>query len=440
MTSKTEIKNYIENYFHPYYDITLKPDSIPLTEPINCIIPTQIERPESTYFTHNKTETTETRDEILDKYDDTLLEKEYEALCTNVIDGDTIDVKITKKLSTNTSYNIQETTRVRLVGVNTPETNNQGGNVSKSFVEKLCKNKTIYLNIDNRNSVDKYNRVLAVVIVEDKNLNQIILKEGLGEIMFIPPSEFNPFDWDETAYVSNINTQNINFSQVLPYLNNESNNLVFTNQDDNEIFHRFEIYKGIIYLRLYPYNSKIRLHILPKSYKGDDNLLIFKDEFITNENITKSNCSSKLFPSINVTATSNNASYEINYDISKETQGFETLQINAGYQYPSSVEKIFHLTGIKDETNEKIADRCTLLDANYDTYATYSNNITQFLLNSQNIIPPSINNLNIKKSSNAMNNNHINTVNEIFHKTIKYMNDDIYIEEKRKYLQHNWGE
>ena len=237
MTSKTEIKNYIENYFHPYYDITLKPDSIPLTEPINCIIPTQIERPESTYFTHNKTETTETRDEILDKYDDTLLEKEYEALCTNVIDGDTIDVKITKKLSTNTSYNIQETTRVRLVGVNTPETNNQGGNVSKSFVEKLCKNKTIYLNIDNRNSVDKYNRVLAVVIVEDKNLNQIILKEGLGEIMFIPPSEFNPFDWDETAYVSNINTQNINFSQVLPYLNNESNNLVFTNQDDNEIFH-----------------------------------------------------------------------------------------------------------------------------------------------------------------------------------------------------------
>ena len=439
MTSQTEIKNYIDNYFHPYYDINLKPNSIPLTEPINCIIPTEIERPENTYFTHNKEESTETKTEILDKYDDTLLEKEYEVLCTNVVDGDTIDVKIIKKLSTNITYT-EETARVRLVGVNTPEISNQGGSVSKKFVEKLCKNQTLYLNIDNKNPIDKYNRILAVVIVGDKNLNQILLKEGLGEIMFIPPSEFNPFDWDSTAYISNMNIQSVNFSQVLPYLNNESNNLAFTNQDDNNVFHQFEVYKGIIYLKLYPYNSKIRLHILPKSYKGDSNLLIFKDEFVTNENITKANCSSKLFPPINATATKNNSSYELNYDISKATQGFNTLQINAGYQYPSSVTKVFHLTGIKDETNEKIADRCTLLDANYDTYTTYSNDITQFLLDSENIVSPTTSNLNIKKSSSEMNINHINTINEIFHKTIKYMNDDIYIEEKRKHLQHNWGE
>ena len=442
MTIESEIKNYIKNYFHPYYDITLKPDSISLTEPINCIIPTEFRAQDiDTFFSHNTPNPTEEIDEILNKYDNTEIEKEYEVFCTNVIDGDTLEVDVIKKISKNIIvYDNVKTMRIRLVGINTPEKGKQGYSVSKNFVEKICKNKILYLNIDNQTPIDRYGRVLGVIIVDEKNLNQILLKERLAEIMFLPPSEFNPFEWDKTAYISSINIPELDLSPILPYLNNEFNNLVFTDRDNYDIIHKFEVYKGIIYLRLYPYNSQIRLHILPKSYKGDSHLLIFKDEFVTEENIEKINCSSNLVPPINsiFDKPGTTSSYELNYDISKETEGFHTLQINAGYKYPTTITKIFHLTGVKDETNEIIADRCTLLDANYDSYADYTNNITQFLISSNTIVPPTKNNLNIKESNANMNNNHKN--GKIFHKTIKYINDDLYIEEEKKYLKHEWGE
>ena len=33
---------------------------------------------------------------------------------------------------------------------------------------------------------------LAVVIVDGKNVNEMLLKEGLAEVMYMPPSEFYP--------------------------------------------------------------------------------------------------------------------------------------------------------------------------------------------------------------------------------------------------------
>lgn len=449
MTLESEIKRYIKNYFHPYFDITLKPDSIPLTEPINCIIPTNFREQEKTIyttFTHNQPENTEDFDTIIDKYDDTDIEKEYECFCTDITDGDTIKVKVINNLSDNNiTFNDSEKITVRFVGVNTPEKGTNGYVASSKFTEKLCKNRTIYLNIDKKTPIDKYGRILAVVIVDNKNLNQILLKEKLAEIMYIPPSEFYPFDWDISAHISSVNTQNLNLAKVLPYLNNEFNNITFTNQDDYDVIHRFEMYKGIIYLKLYPYNSQIRLHILPKSYKGNSNLLIFKDELITNNNITKVNCSTQTLPPINASfsGNGNNTSYEMNYDISNATKGFSTLQINVGYRYPKSITKVFHLTGVKDNTNEIIADRCTLLDANYDYYSLPVNNITQFLVSSNTIIAPSINNLNIQEDSKVEEYNHLNK-DFIFHKTIKYMNDDLYIQEEsnntRINFKYNWGE
>ena len=32
-------------------------------------------------------------------------------------------------------------------------------------------------------------------VVDGKNLNEMLLKEGLAEIMYMPPSEFYPYDW-----------------------------------------------------------------------------------------------------------------------------------------------------------------------------------------------------------------------------------------------------
>lgn len=120
--------------------------------------------------------------DILDEYEDTNCSPEVTGKCYKIVDGDTIYVEGVGK--------------VRLVGVNTPERGVEGYNVSKHFVSKLCKYKEVSLDIDDSKEHDKYNRTLAVVIVDGKNLNEILLDEGLAEIMYIPPSEFNPNDWN----------------------------------------------------------------------------------------------------------------------------------------------------------------------------------------------------------------------------------------------------
>ena len=112
--------------------------------------------------------------DILKKYDDTDCQPEFTGLCTYVTDGDTIEVDGFGK--------------VRFVGVNTPERGVEGYICSKRFVQKFCLNKEVSLDIDDSKYTDKYGRYLAVVIVDGKNLNEMLLKEGLAEVMYIPPS------------------------------------------------------------------------------------------------------------------------------------------------------------------------------------------------------------------------------------------------------------
>lgn len=123
----------------------------------------------------------QSNDDILSKYDDTDCQPEFTGKCTYVTDGDTIEVDGLGK--------------IRLVGVNTPERGETGYICSKRFVQKLCLDKEVSLDIDDSKNTDRYGRYLAVVIVDGKNLNEMLLKEGLAEIMYIPPSEFYPYDW-----------------------------------------------------------------------------------------------------------------------------------------------------------------------------------------------------------------------------------------------------
>lgn len=107
----------------------------------------------------------------------------YEAsgYCPYVVDGDTIDV--------------DGIGRIRFVGVNTPERGQPGYQEAKEFVSSLCLGKTVGLDIDDAKHYDKYGRVLAVVYSGDINVNAELLKRGYGEVMYIPPSEFNPYSW-----------------------------------------------------------------------------------------------------------------------------------------------------------------------------------------------------------------------------------------------------
>jgi micrococcal nuclease len=90
-----------------------------------------------------------------------------------------------------------------LVGINTPEigpNEEPGGVEAKEFVEDLCPPGTeIGLDVDDLELKDHYGRTLAVVYVRVDdiwvNLNAELLRGGYAEVMFIPPSEFNPYEW-----------------------------------------------------------------------------------------------------------------------------------------------------------------------------------------------------------------------------------------------------
>ena len=66
---------------------------------------------------------------------------------------------------------------------------------AKDYVKSMCLGKTVYLDIDDEKHYDKYGRVLAVVYAGNVNINQELLKRGYAEVMYIPPSEFNPNSW-----------------------------------------------------------------------------------------------------------------------------------------------------------------------------------------------------------------------------------------------------
>ena len=123
--------------------------------------------------------------DILSKYNKTDCHVEETGICTQVVDGDTIYLDNGEK--------------VRFVGVNTPERGVEGYIASKNFVQKLCLNKKVGIDVDNSKHTDKYGRTLGVVIVNGKNVNEMLLKEGLAEVMYMPPSEFYPYNWANSS-------------------------------------------------------------------------------------------------------------------------------------------------------------------------------------------------------------------------------------------------
>jgi micrococcal nuclease len=91
------------------------------------------------------------------------------------------------------NYGIQ---RVRLVGVNTPEIGEEGYEKAKGFLNETCMWEEVKLDVDDMKQYDTYYRILAVVYVNDTNLNEKLVKEGYAEVMYIPPSEFDSREWE----------------------------------------------------------------------------------------------------------------------------------------------------------------------------------------------------------------------------------------------------
>jgi len=103
----------------------------------------------------------------------------------NVVDGDTVDV----------AFNICGVQRVRLVGIDAPEIGEEGYEEAKEFVNKTCMWEEVKRDVDDKRQYDTYYRLLAVVYVNETNVNEKMVREGYAEVMYIPPSEFDSRKW-----------------------------------------------------------------------------------------------------------------------------------------------------------------------------------------------------------------------------------------------------
>lgn len=87
---------------------------------------------------------------------------------------------------------LEDGRRVRLLGVDTPETKREGtpvqpwGPEAHEFTARLVEGKTVRLEFD-RERQDKYGRVLAYVYVDDVLLNEELLREGFGRALLNHP-------------------------------------------------------------------------------------------------------------------------------------------------------------------------------------------------------------------------------------------------------------
>jgi len=97
----------------------------------------------------------------------------------NVVDGDTIDINIPDAN--------KETTRIRLWGVDTPETKHPERGVmyfgpeASEETRKLTLGKQVTVYLDDRSTRGKYGRLLAYIQLPDRSyLNEILLSEGFA--------------------------------------------------------------------------------------------------------------------------------------------------------------------------------------------------------------------------------------------------------------------
>lgn len=119
--------------------------------------------------------------------------------CYYVVDGDTIYVKLRDGSKD----------KIRLVGINTPEIahgegekSEPGGEEAKEYVMDKVLKKTVLLDVDDLSPTDYYGRTLALIYLPStKNkiprdsLNAELLRRGYADLLYIPPSEFDPRRW-----------------------------------------------------------------------------------------------------------------------------------------------------------------------------------------------------------------------------------------------------
>ncbi len=103
---------------------------------------------------------------------------------TRVVDGDTVDISLA----------IDVIHRVRLVGVDTPETKEPGcevqpyGTDASKFTTEELQGEEVELEFDEDRD-DRYDRLLAYVYIDDEMFNETLLEEGYAQVYTVSPND-----------------------------------------------------------------------------------------------------------------------------------------------------------------------------------------------------------------------------------------------------------
>ena len=103
---------------------------------------------------------------------------EYKATIRRVVDGDTVDVTL------DLGFNILYNSRIRLLGIDTPESRTRDleekarGLAAKDRVKELCPVGSSVILKTTKDGRGKFGRILGEIFVGDINVNQQLVSEG----------------------------------------------------------------------------------------------------------------------------------------------------------------------------------------------------------------------------------------------------------------------
>jgi len=106
---------------------------------------------------------------------------EYNAKLDRVLDGDTIDAMI------DLGFDTWVHKRIRLQGIDAPETRTRDldekaqGFIAKGRLTDLLEASNGEFVVISH-GVGKYGRCLGTIIIENENINELLIKEGLAEV------------------------------------------------------------------------------------------------------------------------------------------------------------------------------------------------------------------------------------------------------------------
>lgn len=264
------------------------------------------------------------------------------------------------------------------------------------------------------------------------------------------------------------NKEQIQYQKYItkPNENNENQgdftNIIFTPKDDLNIIIPYEYYKGVFYLQLPRFYRTISLHMLTYYFDASDDIVLFHTEDIidyinnpdnpsykiltTNDGFYSSNQDGSMY---NLCAYSENDSSTVRYliDLPQEMKTFDSLEIDVFYTYQNNqIDQSINEIGLID-TNDRgyeITDRTemlhcqrTLMGVEHCTTTQASDTNIREISRSDGLICRNPETDDVETDGYFHFKNQINEPIELDsedtnHKhelIIKYINDDIYIEQ-----------